>query len=250
MQKTWLSSAHRGHVKENMHENTLSAFLLAARMGADLIETDARMTRDGVLICNHDADVRGFDASGAAVTLRVSETDAETVKKTILAPLDPAGVQYVPTLAEALHLCYHTGMLINIDLKEGITHAEEVARLVLAHGMRGRTIYATNGAGADAIKLILRYDPDARFIDKVKNYTAAALSPISDYPRRCFAYTADFSEENIAAVRESGCMLATISLDGATAPAAFRHHPDMAEYLHTSDFAAIDREIAGTVRFF
>ena len=33
-----------------MASNTLAAFALAARKGADMIETDARMTRDGVLI--------------------------------------------------------------------------------------------------------------------------------------------------------------------------------------------------------
>ena len=56
-------------------------------------------------------------------------------------------------------------------------------------------------------------------------------------------YTADFSAENIAEIRESGCMLAAISLNAENAPAAFRHHPDMAEYPHTSDFEQIDRAI-------
>ena len=38
-------------------------------------------------------------------------------------------------------------------------------------------------------------------------------------------------------------MLAAISLNTENAPAAFRHHPDMAEYPHTSDFEQIDRAI-------
>ena len=66
--KTWITSAHQGFVDENLHSNTLAAFALAAEKGADMIETDARMTRDGVLIVNHDEIVRGFDGSGSAVS--------------------------------------------------------------------------------------------------------------------------------------------------------------------------------------
>jgi len=161
----------------------------------------------------------------------------------ILAPDDPNGVQYVPTLEQTLNLVYYTGMRINIDLKEGLTHAEDVARLVVSCGMRGRTIYATNGAGATAIRRILLIDPQAQFIDTVTNYTAENLRSIPDYPAKCFAYTGDFSAENIARVRASGCMLAAISLNADNAAAAFVHHPDMAEYPHTSDFAAIDQKL-------
>lgn len=249
MKKTWISSAHQGYVTAHMEPNTLSAYRLAARRGADMIETDARMSRDGVLIVNHDPDVRGFDQNGNPVHYIISETDAATLTATVLAPHDPCGIQYVPTLEQVLRLCYFTGMMLNIDMKEGLTHAGEIARLTVAHGMRGRTVYATNGAGADAIRTVLHYDPNAYFIDTVDNYTAAALSGIPDYPRHCFAYTEDFSDGNIARVRESGCMLATISLTAANAIAAFRHHPDMAEYPHTSDFVAIDRQVAEAYGF-
>ncbi len=243
MKKTWISSAHRGFVQENMHENTLSAFLLAAQKGADMIETDARMTADGVLIANHDSEIKGVDQNGNSVCVRVCDTAYADVQKILLAPNDPHGPQGVPTLAAILHLAYFTGMQVNIDLKEGAKHAAEVARLVMAHGMGGRVVYATNGAGAPAILEILKIDPRARFIDKPSNYTKEALASVPDYPAHCFAYTGDFSDENIARIRANGTMLATISLTAENAPAAFRHHPDMAEYPHTSDFAAIDRMI-------
>jgi len=250
MRKTWISSAHQGFVQERMAPNTLSAFLLAARKGADMIETDARMSRDGVLMVNHDPDIKGYDAKGNRVQYVISETNADVLKKVILAPEDPAGVQYVPTLEQVLHLAYVTGMKINIDMKEGIAHAEEIAGLVTASGMRGRTVYATNGAGAEAIRLVRRYDPAAYFIDTVGHYTAEALASVSEYPQYCFAYTGDFSEENIARVRKSGCMLAAISLNAGNAPAAFVHHPDMAEYPHTSDFSAIDQSILDDIKFY
>lgn len=243
MNKTWISSAHQGYVTDNMHSNTLSAFLLAAKKGADMIETDARTTSDGVIIANHNPEVKGWNEKGEPVEYIISDTPSEIITRVILAPDDPQGVQYVPTLEEILHLCYFTGMRVNIDLKEGAAHALDIARMVVASGMRGRTIYATNGAGADCINAILRIDPEANFIDTPRNYTAEKLASVPGYPAKCFAYTGDFSEENIASIRASGCKLAAISLNAGNAVSAFRWHPDMAEYPHTSDFEEIDRFI-------
>ena len=73
--KTWITSAHQGFVDENLHSNTLAAYELAAKKGADMIETDARMTKDGVLIVNHDEAVKGYDESGNEVKLVILETD-------------------------------------------------------------------------------------------------------------------------------------------------------------------------------
>ena len=46
-------AAHRGD-KFNYPENTMPAFESAIRLGCDMIETDVRMTRDGVLVLIHD----------------------------------------------------------------------------------------------------------------------------------------------------------------------------------------------------
>lgn len=240
--KTWISSAHQGFVREGIHSNTIAAYKLAAQKGADMIEIDARMTRDGVLIVNHDAEVRGFDKNGQPVCLVIAETDYADIAAVSLLKENP-DINRVPTLDEALHTAYFAGMCINIDLKEGIKHALEIAHKVVGSGMRGRTVYATNGAGAEAINLILTVDPEARFIDTKQNYTREALSAVPNYPAHCYVYTGDFSDENIAEIRRSGCMLATISLNAQNAASAFRHHPDMAEYPHTSDFEAIDQKI-------
>lgn len=242
--KTWISSAHQGFVTPTLHSNTLAAFRLAAKKGADMIETDARMTKDNVLICNHDDTVRGFDAQGDPVSYLISETDYATIRAVRLLHEEPEN-NFVPTLEETLHLAYFYGMCVNIDLKEGMRHAENIARLVVSMGMRGRVVYATNGAGAPAINRILSIDPQARFIDTKANYTREKLQDVPNYPDKCFVYTGDFSDENIAEIRQSGCMLATISLHDRNADAAFRHHPDMAEYPHTSDFEAIDDRILG-----
>lgn len=240
--KTWITSAHQGFVTEGIHSNTLAAYELAAQKGADMIETDARMTKDGVLIINHDADIKGYDKDGNEVTCLISQTNYSDIQKISLLK-DNADVNRVPTLKQVLHIAYIKGMSIDIDLKEGIKHAEQIANLVVQTGMRGRTVYATNGAGAEAINLILSIDPEAKFIDTKQNYTKEALKSVKDYPSKCFVYTGDFSDENIKEIRNSGCMLATISLNKDNAKSAFVHHPDMAEYPHTSDFVEIEKNL-------
>lgn len=240
--KTWITSAHRGFVSSGIHSNTIAAYRLAASKGADMIELDARMTKDGVLIVNHDATVKGYTENGVKVEYVISETNYEEISKLSLLE-DRTSDNHIPTLSEALHFVYFSGLSINIDLKEGILHAKEVSEMVVSHGMRGRTVYATNGAGAECIKTILTIDPQARFIDTKANFTKEKLETIENYPAKCYVYTSDFSDKNISEIRESGCMLATISLTKENVRAAFKHHPDMAEYPHTSDFSEIDKFI-------
>jgi glycerophosphoryl diester phosphodiesterase len=49
--------AHRGATSE-APEHTLAAYRNAAAIGADAVECDVRLTRDGVLVCVHDRQIR------------------------------------------------------------------------------------------------------------------------------------------------------------------------------------------------
>jgi glycerophosphoryl diester phosphodiesterase len=49
--------AHRGATAE-APEHTLAAYRQAAVVGADAVECDVRLTRDGVLVCVHDRQIR------------------------------------------------------------------------------------------------------------------------------------------------------------------------------------------------
>ena len=48
--------AHRG-ASGYAPEHTAAAYLLALRMKADFVEQDLQMTRDGALVCSHDAEL-------------------------------------------------------------------------------------------------------------------------------------------------------------------------------------------------
>jgi glycerophosphoryl diester phosphodiesterase len=68
-----LITAHRG-ASHDAPENTLAAFRLAWEQGADAIEGDFRLTRDGQIICVHDADTSRV-AGTAHVVAETSFTD-------------------------------------------------------------------------------------------------------------------------------------------------------------------------------
>ena len=54
--KVW---AHRG-ASAYAPENTLEAFLLAAEQGADGVELDVQLTKDGEMVVVHDEENPGF----------------------------------------------------------------------------------------------------------------------------------------------------------------------------------------------
>lgn len=71
-----LNIAHRG-ASGYAPENTAAAFDLAISMGADMIETDVQLTRDGELVLFHDATVeRVSDGRGPIADYTLAELQA------------------------------------------------------------------------------------------------------------------------------------------------------------------------------
>lgn len=65
--------AHRGS-SHAVAEHTLAAYRQAIEEGADALECDVRLTRDGVLVCVHDRRVdRTSDGSGVVSTLELAD---------------------------------------------------------------------------------------------------------------------------------------------------------------------------------
>lgn len=247
--KNFITSAHRGFVEGGLKENCLAAYYNAYLHGAEMIETDARLSSDGVLIVNHDDTVKGFNENGEAVSYLVAETPAEVILSVILSSDEKWGVQRVPTLEQVLHLAYNTGLHVNIDLKNGIKIAEAVANTVLKCGMIGKVVYALNGSGMEGINAILAIDPDARFIDRGAHF-ANTVKDFNERGKRCFCYTWESCTEDIEKIREIGCLLALISLDENNFEKSIKHHPDMCEYLHTSDFKAIEEKYFSNLKLY
>ena len=93
--------AHRGSSGE-APENTIAAFRLAVEQGADMLELDVRMTRDGELVVLHDRTLRRTtDGSGSVYAWTLKE-----LKKLDAGSwFDPgfAG-ERIPTLREVLNM--------------------------------------------------------------------------------------------------------------------------------------------------
>jgi glycerophosphoryl diester phosphodiesterase len=75
--------AHRGFSSE-YPENTIVAFEAAISVGADVIETDIRLSRDGIAMCSHDPDLIRLLGRDEAI----AELDATDLEKFGVARLE------------------------------------------------------------------------------------------------------------------------------------------------------------------
>ncbi|MCI0488122.1 MAG: hypothetical protein L0229_16155 [Blastocatellia bacterium] len=108
--------AHRGGAKE-WTENTIASFHRAIRVGADGIETDLRLTRDGVVVLYHDDRFGRVEGLAPAQRTRsISDlTYSELSRHTLIPVGEDTGRERVPTLDDLL-ADMRTGLL-NIEMK-------------------------------------------------------------------------------------------------------------------------------------
>ena len=101
--------AHRG-ARAHAPENTIEAFQLALRLGATGLESDAWLTADGVVVLDHDGEVKRGRFRSVPIST-VARDDLPT---------------HIPALSEVIGAC-GTDFHLSIDLK-----APEVGPAVLA----------------------------------------------------------------------------------------------------------------------
>ena len=196
--------AHRG-ASAYAPEHTLAAYALAIEMGADYVEQDLQLTRDGVLICMHDTTLNRttnveevFPDRAVEVELRgerrqvwrVSEFTLEEIKT-----LD-AGAWFsdefagtrVPTLQEAIDLVKgRAGMYPETKSPEeyeglGFSMEEELVRVFAANGLdtpdgqAGTPIYLQSFSPESLKRLYALAGDTYRLIQLVSGGQAALLS--------------------------------------------------------------------------
>lgn len=123
--------AHRGGAKEST-ENTIAAFERAVRIGADGIETDLRLTRDGVIAIYHDDRFGRVEGLASAQRTRaVAEmTFAELSAQTLVPVGEDTGGRRVPSLPDVLANVRQG--LLNLELKRGMRFDELVNQTIRA----------------------------------------------------------------------------------------------------------------------
>lgn len=106
-------------------ENTLRSFRRAGAEGADAIELDLRLTRDGRLVVLHDSDVnRTTSGSGPVTSMTLRE----------IRHLDAGLGECIPAFEEVLE---DTALPIHAELK-AVEAAEPLAALIRKHRLDGR----------------------------------------------------------------------------------------------------------------
>lgn len=136
--------AHRGSMGTHP-ENTMPAFEEAYRVGADGIELDVQMTKDGHLVVIHDERVdRTSDGEGWVKDFTLEEMKALDFGSSFSETF--AGVQ-IPTLEEVLRWIADTPLFLNIELKNGIVRyaglEDRVVELVRKYRMEERVIISS-----------------------------------------------------------------------------------------------------------
>ena len=171
--KVW---AHRG-ASGYAPENTLEAFRLAAEMGADGVELDVQLTRDGEIVVAHDEWLdRVSDGSGEIRAYTLEELKQFNFNKT---HPEYAQVCRIPTLREVLETLQDTGLTVNIELKTGIYCydgiEEKVVALVHEMGYDTRVLYSS--FNHKSVLKVRQYCPDA----KSAFLYAQKLANVADY---------------------------------------------------------------------
>ncbi|MDP3279410.1 MAG: glycerophosphodiester phosphodiesterase [Deltaproteobacteria bacterium] len=145
-------------------ENTLASFELAHSLGADVLETDARITRDGHFVLFHDATLeRTTDGEGLVSSLTLAEIlQLDAGAKFLDSDGQPLmkGLGFrVPTL-EAVMKTFGSARF-NIELKgEDPAIAEAFGEALLRCGARDRVVLAAeDGAVMNAIRKHISWAP-------------------------------------------------------------------------------------------
>lgn len=142
--------AHRGH-SSGAPEQTLAAFRQAIDLGADMIEADVRVTRDGHLVLCHDARVdrttsgRGFVGDHTYADLRLLDAGSWFDER--------YARERIPLLDELYDLALEGQVALCLEVKgrtdpERTTTALAVAAEIGARGRFDRDVLASFDHGA------------------------------------------------------------------------------------------------------
>ena len=167
-------TAHRGASKV-APENTIPAFEAAIESGADYIELDVQLTKDGELVVMHDDDIkRTTDGEGPLSLMTYEETQKYSAGSWFSDDGTFNDVK-IPKLSEVLELVGHD-ILLNIEIKSHgnvAATAEKVAELVEEYDIAD-SCYVTSFS-YQALKKIKEVNPD------IKTALIANIAPSTVY---------------------------------------------------------------------
>jgi len=117
---------HRG-ASRFAPENTLAAFRLALEVGADGVEFDVRLTRDGVPIIIHDDNLKRTGATPSLVA-DLSLTELQQIDVGSWFRTEDFASERVPTLEKLFELYGSTNSLLYLEMKPDPGERERLAQ--------------------------------------------------------------------------------------------------------------------------
>lgn len=159
----FINYAHRGACAY-VPENTLSAFYLGIYQGANGIETDVRMTKDGVLVLFHDPTLErmaGEGIEGGVCDYTWEELQAFTLTK-------KGNIDKIAKLEDLLRLFSFRNITFAIEIKQaGIE--PRIADMLRKYNMAKKTVVTS--FKFDCIRAFKEYAPEFHvgFLTKVVN---------------------------------------------------------------------------------
>ncbi|MFD0317559.1 glycerophosphodiester phosphodiesterase [Streptomyces flavalbus] len=143
--RTLTAVGHRGD-PYRFRENTLASLASALDRGADAVEIDVRLTRDGVPLLLHDGTLkRLWEHDRPLLALSAAEVDGLTAGR-------------VPTLADALAATEGHRVMVDLPGAPDLRAARQVVGAVREAGAADRVYYC---AGAAAMLAVRAADPAA-----------------------------------------------------------------------------------------
>jgi glycerophosphoryl diester phosphodiesterase len=133
--------AHRGY-SALFAENTMGAFIEAEKAGADGLELDVQLTKDGEIVVIHDEKVdRTTTGKGLVKDFLFKEIRKLNANK------DGLKKEQIPSLIEVLEWLQSNKLICNIELKNGLIPyegmEEKVIQLVRRYGLSDRIIISS-----------------------------------------------------------------------------------------------------------
>ena len=140
------ANTYSGMFQHNYPENSIPAIRHCIALGIEMAEIDVRKTKDGVLVCLHDSNIKKVtNGSGEVASLTYAEVckyDMKTRDKGVVSP----GVK-IPTLEEMLLECKDK-IWVNLDLSKTTIPAREIVDVIEKTGMLDQVTCYT-GSSAD-----------------------------------------------------------------------------------------------------
>lgn len=153
-------AAHRGVCGANIPCNTIAAYIIALKQGADVVEIDVAKSKDGKFFVFHPGMEHVFLRSDK----QISELDSREIENMFLVNQDAVKTSYkVPTLAEVLALLKDK-VYINVD--KFWTDVEGISEEIRKAGVEKQVIVKT-GTDEKALSEVKKYASDFMFVPLV-----------------------------------------------------------------------------------